>query len=164
MLILMVLLVILIWVIYGFFSAICIILYKIKINNLIESINSIEDLIYIHFKDLLNMTAEIFKRKGYEVKTTDKCGDEGYGLILNDLQYVEIWNHALNPADIEVAMKLAKCMQSNSISRGILVSLGDFKQNTRLFCHKYVIECISGKQLLGMCKDVQKKKDVFQPS
>lgn len=149
-------------VIYGFFSMVWNVIYKIKINNLLESTNSIEDLLYMRFKDLLNLMAEVFKRQGYTVKITDRCGDEGYGLILNDIKYVEIWNHAVNPADIEVAMKLARCMQTDSIHKGVLVTLGDIKQNTRLFCHKYVIECINGEQLLIICKNVQKRRNVIQ--
>ena len=139
------------------------ILFKIKVNRILESINTREDLQYIKFVVFLHLAAEVFKRKGYKVKITDKCGEEGNGLILNDIQYVEIWKYGLNHAvDCEAAMKLAKCMRSNSIYRGILITLGDFKHNTKLFCHKNVIECITGEQLLAMIKEVQKKKEVLQ--
>ncbi|OGO80469.1 MAG: hypothetical protein A2Y21_11300 [Clostridiales bacterium GWC2_40_7] len=142
---------------------ICYVYGKIRINGLLETINTIEDLEYIRFMDFLKLTAEVYKRKGYTVRVTDKCGEEGNGLILNDKQYVEIWKHGLNHAvDCEAAMKLAKCMRSNSIYRGILITLGDFKQNTRMYCHKNVIECINGEQLISMFKEVQKKKEVLQ--
>jgi restriction system protein len=138
-------------------------LYKMKINTLLENINSKEDLLYLSFKDFLNLMAEVFKRKGYKVRITDKCGEDGKGLILNDIQLVDIWKHGLSHiVDVEIAMKLAKCMQLDGFYRGMLLTLGDFKQSTKLFCHRNVIECISGEQLVIMCKEVQKRKEVLQ--
>lgn len=137
--------------------------YKIKINNLLEAVTTREDLLFMRFKDLLNLMAEIFRRKGYKVRITDKCGEEGNGLILDDKQFVEVWKHSLHHmVDVETAMKLAKCMQVNSIYRGKLISLGDFKQNTRTYCHKNVIECINGEQLVQMCKEVQRRNIAFE--
>ncbi|MDO8609279.1 MAG: restriction endonuclease [bacterium] len=148
-------------IIFKFFETTSYILYKIKISNLLESINTKEDLLYFCFKDFQNVTAKVLKRKGYNIKFTNKCGEEGNGLILNNIQYAEVWKHSLNHiVDVEAAMKLAKCMQSNSIYRGMLITLGDFKQNTIMFSHKNVIECINGEQLLEMCKEVQKRKEV----
>ncbi len=57
--------------------------------------------------------------------------------------------------EIEQAKKLAKHMRENGIYRGMLITLGDFKNNTKNFCHLNVIKCINGNQLLQMCKDVQ---------
>lgn len=134
---------------------------KIKINTLLEKINSTEDLEYLRFTDLKKLTAEVFRRKGNRVRITDKCGEDENGMLLNDIQFVEIWKHSRHhEVDCEAAMKLAKCMRSNSIYRGMLITLGDFKSNTRLFCHKNVIECINGEQLLAMFKDVQKKRAI----
>lgn len=139
------------------------VLYKMKINNLLESVNTKADLLYMNFRDLTNLMAEVYRRKGYRVRQTCKCGEEGNGLELNDLKYVEVLCCSLNyMVEVEAAMKLAKCMRSNSIYRGMLVTLGDFKQNTRLFCHKNVIECVNGDQLLAICKEVQKKKGILQ--
>jgi restriction system protein len=151
------------FLIYRIIILIWSILFKIKINSLIESVNTAEDLLYFHFNDFFNVIIEVFKRKGYKVRITDKCGEEGNGLILNDIQYVEVWKHATNKLiDVETAMKLTTRMQFNLIYRGMLVTLGDYKQNTKLFCHKNVIDCINGEQLLVMCKEVQKRKEVLQ--
>ncbi|MDP4095157.1 MAG: restriction endonuclease, partial [Bacillota bacterium] len=99
-------------------------------------------------KDFVQISAEIFRRKGYKVKLTDKCGEEGNGLILNNLIYVEIWKYSADHfTDVEAAMKLAKCMRNNSIYRGIFITLGDFKKCTRTYCHTNVIQCINGEQL-----------------
>ncbi len=150
-------------IVYNLSVVIYCVWYKLKINKLLENINAKEDLAHIPYKDFINLVAEIFKREGYRVKRTDKCGEFGNGLILNDLQFVEVWKYVSNPAvDVEVAMNLAKCMQTCSIHRGKLVSLRDFKQNTRLFCHKNVIECISAQQILEMCKEVRKRREVLQ--
>jgi restriction system protein len=136
---------------------------KIKTDNLLEHINSREELLYLHFKDFLQVIIEVLKRKGYKVRITDQCGEEGNGLILNGRQYVEVWKHSINQiVDVEAAMKLARCMQVNSTHRGMLITLGDFKQNTRVYCHKNVIECINGEQLLEMCKEVQTRKGVLE--
>jgi len=149
--------------IYNLFLIFHSIFYKIKINYLLENINSREDLLYMHTKDFQNVIAEVFKRKGNIVKITNKCGEYGNGLIINDIKYVEIWKHGLNHiVDVEAGMKLAHYMQMNSIYRGILVTLGDYKQNTKIFCHINVIECINGEQLLKMCKEVQKRSEVLQ--
>ncbi len=137
--------------------------FKIKVNRLLENINTIEDLQYIPFNVFIHVTAEVFKRKGYVVKITDKCGEEGNGLLLDNRKFVEIWRRALShEVDCEAAMKLEKCMRSNSIYRGMLITLGEFKHSTRLFCHKNVIECITGQQLLAMFKEVQKKNTAWQ--
>jgi restriction system protein len=150
-------------IVYKFFTLLWSIIYKIKIDNLLESINTKEDLLFINYKDFLNVISEAFKRKGFKVVITDKCGEEGNGLILDQIKYAEIWKHGLNQiVDVEAAMKLARRMQLNSIHRGMLVTLGDFKQMTLMFCHKNVIECINGDQLLTICKEVQKRKEVLQ--
>lgn len=163
MLILLLMLFCIVMIISKLISIIGSMLYKIKINTLLENINSKEDLLYLGFKDFLNLMAEVFKRKGYKVRITDKCGEDGKGLILNNIQLVDIWKHGLNHiVDVEIAMKLAKCMQLDSFYRGMLLTLGDFKQSTKLFCHKSVIECINGEQLVLMCKEVQKRKEVLQ--
>jgi len=137
--------------------------YSIKINNLLESINDKNDLIQIGFRDFVYLMMEVFRRKGYRVKMTDKCGEESNGLILNNLQYVEVIKFPFEKKiEVETAMKLARCMQLNSIYRGMIVTLGDFKQNTRSFCHKNVIECINGDKVLEMCKEVQKRRPVLE--
>ena len=137
--------------------------YSIKINNLLESINDKNDLIQIGFRDFVYLMMEVFRRKGYRVKMTDKCGEESNGLILNNLQYVEVIKFPFEKKiEVETAMKLARCMQLNSIYRGMIVTLGDFKQNTRSFFHKNVIECINGDKVLEMCKEVQKRRPVLE--
>jgi len=161
--ILLILLPITIAIIYNFFTLIYCIAYRFRINNLLENINTKEDLNCIPYKDFVNVAAEAFKRKGYKVRLTDKCGEYGNGLILNDFQFVEVWKYVSNHiVDVEVAMNLAKRMQISSIYRGMLICLGDFKQSTRLYCHKNVIECVSSEQLLEMFKEVQHKKEVLQ--
>lgn len=165
MLILFLMLVIIVMIFHGFFTIVQNIIYKIKINTLLEDVNTKEDLLYMRLKDFQNVIAEVLKRKNYKVRFTDKCGEEGKGLVLNNIQYVEMCKHSLNRmVEVEAAMKLAKCMQVNSIYRGMFITLGDFKKNTKMFCHKNVIECINGDQLLKMCKEVQKKKEVLETS
>jgi Restriction endonuclease. len=139
------------------------IIYRSKINNLIETIHTKEDLLEIRFKDLPNVMVELFKRNGYSARTTDKCGEDGNGLILNDIQFVEVWKHSPNQVvEIETAMKLANRMQTSSIYRGMIITLGDFKQNTRAYCHKNVISCVNGEQFLSMFKEAQKSKEILQ--
>jgi hypothetical protein len=82
---------------------------------------------------------------------------DGNGLEIDGLQYVEVFKtEPNNLMEIETAMKLAWCMRINSVHRGFLVTLGNFKQNTRSFCFMHVISCINGDQLLAMCKEVQR--------
>ncbi len=138
-------------------------LYKRKINELLKVINSKEDLLYLNFRDYMSIIVEVLKRKGYKIKSTRDCGIDGSGLILNNIQFAEIWKHGLNQIiDVELAMSLATCMQRNSVYRGMIITLGDFKPSTKVFCHKNVIECINGDQLLNMCKAVQKTKVILQ--
>jgi restriction system protein len=152
-------------ILYNFTRLVWHIICKIKIINLLEGIDTKEDLLYFRIKDFIDVIAEVFKRKGFKVISTDNCGEEGNGLILDDIKYAEVWKHGLNQVvDIEAAMKLTKCMRSNSIYRGMLVTLGNFKPNTRSYCHKNVIECIDGDQLLIMCKEVQYRKEVLAKS
>ncbi len=140
-------------------------LYKRKINELLKVINSKEDLLYLNFRDYMSIIVVVLKRNGYKIKSTRDCGIDGSGLILNNIQFAEIWKHGLNQIiDVELAMNLAKCMQRNSVYRGMIITLGDFKQCTKAFCHRNVIECINGDQLLNMCKAVQKTKVILQPA
>jgi len=155
-----ILIMILLYNLYEIFHSV---FYRIKLNYLLENINSREDLLYMRSMDYQNVIAEVFKRKGNKVKITDKCGEYGNGLIINDIKYAEIWKHGLNHiVDVEAGMKLAHHMQINSIYRGILVTLGDYKQNTKIFCRINVIECINGEQLIKMCKEVQKRREVLK--
>jgi len=132
------------------------IIYLVRISLLFDTINSKEDLLFLRNKDFEYVVAEIFKRMGYRVRMSDHFGEGGTGIILNDILYVqarkERYQHLM---EIEQAKKLAKHMRENGIYRGMLITLGDFKNNTRNFCHLNVIKCINGNQLLQMCKDTQ---------
>ncbi len=138
--------------------------YKRKIHELLKVINTKEDLLYLNFKDYLAVIVEVLRRSGYKVKSTDACGIDGSGLKLNGIQFAEVWKHGLQQiVDVELAMNFAKCMHNNSIYRGMLITLGQFKPSTRAYCHKNVIECINGDQLLDMCKAVQAPKEALAP-
>lgn len=159
MLILFLFFLLMILIIFKIFIIIKGLIYKRKINELLKIINSKEDLLYLNFKDYMSIIVEVLKRYGYNVTPTDACGVDGSGYKLNKTLFTEIWKHGLHQVvDVELAMNLAKCMQINSIYRGMLITLGDFKPCTKNFCHKNVIECINGDQLLDMCKSVQKIK------
>lgn len=163
MIILILLQCIVIIVIYNLFLKIHSIFYKTKINHILEDINSREDLLYMPAMDFQNIVVEVFRRKGNKVEVTNKCGEYENGYMINDIKYAEIWKHGLNyVVDVETGLKLAHCMEVNSIYRGMLVTLGDYKHTTRMFCHKNAIECINGEQLLKMCKEVQKRREVLQ--
>jgi len=140
-----------------FIECICCAAYKAKISKTLDSISSLEDFLFMRYKDFVYLTAEVYRRKGFHVTITDKCGEEGNGLLIDNVIFVEVWKNGLKHfMDVETGMKLAKCMQSNSIYRGILITLGDFKPTTIKFCHKNVIQCINGRQLLEMCREVQR--------
>ncbi len=144
---------------YYIFSILALILYRIKIRNLLENVDSRRFLLYMNTRDFQNIIAEALRRKGHKVEFTDKCGDEGNGFLLDDTHFVVVWKHAHNwQVEVEEAMKLARCMHVNSIFRGMLITLGDYKRSTRVYCHKNVITCINGEQLLDMCKEVQTGK------
>lgn len=139
-----------------------ILVYQAKINSLLQSVEVRDDLIFINFKDLINLVAEIYRRKGYKVEFTDKCGEEGNGLLLNNKLFVEVWKNGVNhPVELETAMKLSNHMQKNSIYRGILISTSDFKINTKSFCHKNVIECVNSNQILAILREIQNKNKLY---
>ena len=131
-------------------------LYNRKIKSLLASICTKKELLYTDDKDILNMLALFYTKKGYKVKTTDMCGEALNGLILDDLVFVELWKNSIDhKLEIETAIKFSRCMQEASIHRGKLVTIGDFKMNTKLYCNKYVIECINGDTLLDMLKELR---------
>lgn len=157
MLILLLLSLIFALIIQYFIECICNAVYKAKISKNLDNISSIEDFVFMSYRDFVYLTAEIFRRKGFNVAITDKCGEEGNGLIIDNAVFAEVWKNGLKHVmDVETGMKLAKCMQTNSIYRGILITLGDFKPTTLKYCHKNVIQCINGKQLFEMCREVQR--------
>ena len=138
---------------------------KRKTLELLKSVNSKEDLLYMKYRDFIAVVTEVLKRSGYSVKRTSKCGIDGSGLLLNKKHFAEVWKHGLHyKVDVELAMSLEKCMRSNSIYRGMLITLGDFKTSTKYYCHKNVIECVNGDRLLSMCKAVQNPNIVLQPA
>lgn len=130
--------------------------YLVRISMLLDTIHEKDDLLFLSMKDYEYVIAEIFKRNGYKVRMSNHFGDGGNGLILNDRYYVvtkkDAYHHMI---EIEQAKKLIKHMQDNEIYRGMIITLGDFKANTRNFCHMNVITCVNGNQLLQMLKKVQ---------
>lgn len=130
--------------------------YIIKINLLVDNIKDKDDLLYLKLKDYEFAIAEVFRRQGYKVKMSDHFGEGGNGIILNDIYYVIARKESYhNLVEIEQAKKLIKHMKDNDIHRGIIVTLGDFKTNTKNYCYTNVIKCINGDQILQMFKDVQ---------
>jgi restriction system protein len=156
MLIICLMLIMITWFLLELTSRIYHIVYLVRISLLVDSINCKEDFLFLSMKDFEYVVAEIFKRMGYRVRMSDHFGEGGTGIILNDLFYVqarkERYQHLM---EIEQAKKLARHMHENGIYRGMLITLGDFKNNTKNFCHLNVIKCINGNQLLQMCKDAQ---------
>lgn len=139
------------------------IIYRMKIAKILETINAKEDLLFLDCRDFVNLVAEVFRRKGCVVEITDKCGEDGNGLIINGTKLAEVWKHGPRQAvNVEAGMKLAKCMSSNSIYKGMLITLGNFKPITKHFCYANVIECVGGERLLQMCKEVQRKVPLQQ--
>jgi restriction system protein len=130
--------------------------YCAKISILVDKISCKDDLLYLRVKEYEYVIAEIFRRSGYKVRLSDHFGEGGTGIILNDLYYVlprkECYHHHV---EVELAKKLNHHMKNNSIYRGMIVTLGDFKINTKKFCYTNVINCINGNQLMQMCKDVK---------
>lgn len=140
-------------------------LYKRKINKILRDINTKQDLLYLNFKDYMSVISEVLKRMGYAVRLTEACGIEGSGLTLNNIQFAEVWKHGIQQSvDVELAMNLSKCMKNSSIHRGMLITLGDFKPCTLVYCHTNVIDCINGDRLLAMCKSIQNTKVTLEPA
>lgn len=131
-------------------------IYYIKISFLVDKIEYKDDLLFLRTKDFEHVIAEVFRRNGYKVRLSNHFGEGGTGIILNELYYVlakkERYHHLL---EVEYVKKLKHHMDNNSIYRGMVITLGDFKINTRNYCHINVITCINGDQLLQMCKDVK---------
>lgn len=146
---------------YCFIKIVWHIFDRVKTDILLERIQDKNDLLYMDFKDFINVTAEVLKRKGYKVRATNRCGEDNNGLEIDGLQFAEVFKIGVNRLmEVESAMKLAWCMRINSIHRGQIITLGDFKKNTRAFCHMHVISCINGDQFLAMCKEVQRSNAV----
>ena len=123
---------------------------------LLDNITCKQDLLYMHTRDFENVIAQMFRRHGNKVMFSDKFGDGDMGIILDDIKYVQVKKYPFHHLmEVEHAKKITKCMQTDDIYKGMIISLGDFKQNTRKFCHTHVIECIDGNKLLAMCKQVQ---------
>ncbi|HZK27596.1 MAG TPA: restriction endonuclease [Thermoclostridium sp.] len=144
------------FIFYEVVSFIVHIIYLVKISSIVDSIDSKYDLLLLKLKDYEYTIAEAFRRQGYRVQLSDHFGDGGNGIILNDLYYVvvkKVSYHSL--IEIEQAKKLIKHMMGNDIHRGMIITLGDFKTNTKNYCHTNVINCINGDQLLQMIKNVQ---------
>lgn len=152
-------LILLLWLtFYNIIRIIANILYYIKINNKLDMIQTKYDLLYMKRKDYEKVIMEMFKRKGYKVRFSDRFGEGDNGFILDNIQYVQAMKDSLKTElAVESIKKFNRCMQRDSIYRGIFITLGDFKNNTRKFCHKNVIKCINGDELLLMCKEVQGK-------
>lgn len=144
------------YVLFEIVSHIVHLIYLVRISMLVDSIHSKDDLLFLSMKDYEYVIAEVFKRSGYKVRMSRLFADGGNGLVLNELYYVvakkDAYHHMM---EVEHARKLTKHMRDNEIYRGMLITLGDFKPNTRRYCHLNVITCINGNQLLKMLKDVQ---------
>lgn len=142
-------------IVYELASLIIHICYLIKISFLVDNIKCKDDLLYLKLKDFEYAIAEVFRRQGYKVRMSDHFGEGGNGLILNDIYYVMVRKESYhNLVEIEQARKLAKHMRDNNIHRGMIITLGDFKTNTKNYCHINVIKCINGDKLIQMIRNV----------
>lgn|GEM_PF-656853 len=133
------------------------VLYNIKIRNILDSIETKEDLLYLSQRDLEHVISLMFRRMGYSsVRFSNSFGEGSPGIILDDKYYVQITKtNFKSKINVEMAAKLAWHMLRDSIYRGIYITLGDFEKSTLNFCHKNVIQCINGDRLLEMCKDAR---------
>lgn len=133
------------------------ILYLVKISFLVDGIKCRDDLLYLKLKDFEYAVAEVFRRQGHKVRMSSHFGEGGTGIILDETYYVMVRKDSFhNLVEIEQAKKLAKHMRDNKIYRGMIITLGDFKANTKNYCHTNVIKCINGDELLRMFKSVQR--------
>ncbi|NLM11025.1 MAG: restriction endonuclease [Clostridiaceae bacterium] len=156
MLIMYLLLILVTIIVYELVSWIIHIYYLVKISLLADNIECKDDLLYLKLKDYEYVIAEVFRRQGYKVQMSDHFGEGGNGIILNDIYYVIVRKESYhNLVEIEQAKKLVKHMRDNNIHRGMIITLGDFKSNTKNYCHMNVIKCINGDQLIQMFKSVQ---------
>ncbi len=131
------------------------IFHRIRIIRLFNDISCKHDLLYLRQQDFYDIIMESYRRTGHKIRTTDKCGQQS-GFVLDDNKFVEVWKTGLSQLiEAEAAMSFAKCMRSNNIYRGVLITLGDFKGTTLKFCKTNVIECINGDQLLNLIKEAQ---------
>jgi hypothetical protein len=147
---------------YYIILIILIIINRIRLYNIFENIQSKRDLLYLNQRDFCGVIMEMYKRKGYDIKQTAKCGVEN-GFVINGLQFAEAWkNNPNKQEEIETAMNLEKCMRINRIYRGIFITLGDFKVNTRKYCGINVIECINGDRLLDLIQECQRDRSLAQ--
>ena len=144
------------WVLFEIVNRILHVVYLVRISMLVDSIDNKQDLLFLSLQDYEYVICEVFKRSGYRVRMARHFADGGNGMILNDLYYVvarkEAYHHLI---EVEQARKLTKHMQDNDIYRGMIITLGDFKPNTRNYCHMNVITRINGNQLMQMLKKVQ---------
>lgn len=156
MLIIYLLLVLFTMLVYEAANFIIQIFYMVKISILVNRIESTDDLLYMKTRDFEHAVAEVFRRQGYRVRISDHFGEGGNGIILDDKYYVIARKDSLHSlVEIELAKKLAKHMRDNGIYRGMIITLGDFKSNTKNYCHINVIKCINGEELIKMFKSVQ---------
>lgn len=129
--------------------------YLVKISLLVDGIKCRDDLLYLKLKDFEYAIAEVFRRQGYKVQMSDHFGEGGTGIILDNIYYVIVRKENYhNLVEVELAKKLTKHMRDNNIHRGMIITLGDFKANTKRYCHMNVIKCINGEQLVQMFKSV----------
>ena len=120
-------------VFYEVVSFIVHIVYLVKISSMVDNINSKYDLLLLRLKDYEYCIAEVFRRQGYRVQLSNHFGDGGNGIILDDIYYVIVNKVSFhNLVEIEQAKKLIKHMSDNDIHRGMIITLGDFKTNTKL--------------------------------
>lgn len=146
-----------IWSVYWSFIVLKLMFHRMKISTILEGITCKEDLLFLKYQDYNDVIMEVLKRKGYQVRATPHCGEEGNGLLLNDILFCEIWKHSLaHRVDVEAAMKLYKRMKWNDIHRGMIITLADFRAITRQYCRYNVIQCINGDELFAMCKEVRR--------
>ncbi|NLW02342.1 MAG: hypothetical protein GX027_03650 [Clostridiaceae bacterium] len=142
--------------IYGFYKAIQGYFLRTRVSRFIEIVEYRQDFLFLSHREFVQLVVEVLRRKGYNVRLTNGCGEYENGLELNGLQYVEVFKTGLHDMiEVETAMKLAWCMRRNQVFRGLIVALGGFKHNTRYYCYNHVISCMDGNELLSLCREVR---------
>jgi len=133
--------------------------FKNRIVSLLDSVRCKDDFLYMSEKEFTGVITLMLTRKGYKVEATDRCGEQEGGLFINGVIFAEMHKESLSHLiEKETAMKLSQCMRESGIYRGMLITTGDYRNSTRLYCGRNVIECLNGDRLLDMCRDVQRAK------
>ena len=134
-------------------------------GKMLESISGPDSVNNLSWQEFEELVAEAFRRRGYFVlENPDKGPDGGIDIRLRKngkLVFVQCKHWKSRKVGVKTVRELYGVMTAKKVTRGIIVTFGEFTSDAQSFAKDNSIQLVAGNQLLKLVSSVQKNKKVI---